>query len=319
MTLTPFSPTSAPWFALFSEDTNYFPSSFSPTTTGYYPAAPQNIDTSLSVRVTPSWYSSIYIEWFPATGSAYTSFNVFSSPTEAGPFQALLSAPTTQFSTVIPWDKRSGLKYNQEYFFVEGYTATGSSVSALTTWVNARSSPIIQALALDTTRREWILLRKFTGVASYLFKRKTYGKRCPSCWNQSFQKVMNDHCPICYGTSFEGGYYSPPVFSLVQYDALTKAQRLEYFGKFEPSQISGWTINYPTISPFDLIYRPSDGKMMRVDVIQTTSLQAQTVRQMFELVELDKGSIEYKLALTVPSPGGVSAQVDLQNPWLNPS
>lgn len=317
--MNPFYPTSAPWFRLESLSENYFPTPFSPSATGYYPDAPGNLDPSISLHVTPTWFSNIYVEWFVASGSAYTSFNVFSSPSEAGPFVPLLSSPTTQFSTVLPWEGMSARKYNQAYFYVEAYSPAGTFVSPLTTWVNARASPIIQLLALDTTRREWVLLRKLTGVASYLFKRKTYGRRCSACWNQSFQKVMNDHCPVCYGTSYEGGYYSPPVFSLIQYDSLTKAQRLEHFGVFEPSQVTGWTINYPTVSPFDLIFRPSDAKIFRVEEIQTTSLQAQTVRQMFTMTELDKGVIEYQLALLVPSPSQVNAQIDLQNPWLNPS
>ncbi len=210
------------------------------------------------------------------------------------------------------------LKYNQPFVFVEAQGPNGVFVSPLVTIFNQRNLALVQNAALDLTRREWIFLRKLSGVPVLIFKRKVSGKRCPVCWDYRYQKMMSDHCDSCYNTSFAGGYYDP-VYSLAQFDPLVKSELETQVGRTEPSELRAWTINFPIINPKDLIYRIPDGRMFVVNAIENTEMQSTVVRQILTIQELDKEMIEYHLALQIPPPSYLSAVMSRQNPWLNPT
>ena len=310
---------SVPWFPHSPPQAGgYFTSAFSPQATSYYPSVPDNVDTSLTVTVTPLWWRGVYVQWFPSPTANYKFFNVYHSPSENGPFIPVNRTPIAGYAT-YQINSEMGRKFNQEYYYVEAYGPSGNvAVSPLVTWMQARSPALVQNAALDITRREWVFLSKLAGVPVFIFKRKIFGPRCPRCWSYEFQKLMMDHCDTCYNTSFEGGYFDP-VYTLAQFDALTKQQINNYFGVFEPNNLSAWTINFPIIQPHDLVYRVADARMFRVEAIETTEMQAQTLRQILKLVELDKEMVEYHLTARLPTISEIAATIGMSNPWLNPS
>jgi hypothetical protein len=68
-----------------------------------------------------------------------------------------------------------------------------------------------------------------------------------------------------------------------------------YFGKFEPSEASAWTISLPEIRNDDLLVRTGDWVVFKVDDISSTSLQSNTVRQILKLVQVPKSEVENEL------------------------
>ena len=250
-------------------------------------------DTNVSVTVTPVWYQYTGVTWsIPATWGN-CQFNIYRCEAQEGPYELLndtpLSGTTFQDNTT-----RQTSKFIHDYYKVEVIKPDGSTTqSPATTWANTRTT-WAQLRAVEIQRREWLLLRKFTGVDSYVFKRKTYGQRCKRCWNATDHIVTDSHCPECYGTGFEGGYFTP-VKTLVQYDPLVKNTAYTYVGRLESDEISGWTINYPTIDSEDVILRMKDYKAFVVAPVQNTELQILDVRQILKMTELSKDSIEYAL------------------------
>lgn len=250
-------------------------------------------DSSISVTVTPVWYEYIGLTWtIPATWGSCV-FNIYKSESQEGPFVKITDTPTTA-SGYKDYNTRQTSKFVFDYYKIEVIKSDGTTVqSSPVTWINKRTD-WVELRAREVQRREWLLLRKFTGVQSYIFKRRTYGQRCKLCWNPTVSKTVNPNCPECYGTSFEGGYFTP-ISTLVGYDAQTKTSAFNYAGKLEANEISGWTINYPNIDFKDLVLRFPDMKMFVADPIQNTELQTADVRQILKLTELSKDSVEYKL------------------------
>jgi hypothetical protein len=296
---------------------SYYPRTYSPSSTGYYPEQPANQDLSLRVRLVPNWWNGLTVEIYPAPGSNYQSFGIYYSVSETGPFKLITPGYITGYAYTFTGNNVN-LKYNQPFIFVEAQGPDGVFVSPMVTTFNQRNLALVQNAALDITRREWVFLRKFAGVPSLIYKRRVSGKRCPVCWDYKYQKMMTDHCDNCYNTSFEGGYYNP-VYTLAQYDPLSKVEVEMEFGKSEPSRLTAWTTNFPVISPRDLIYRIPDGRMLLVEAIDNTELQSTVVRQILTISELDKEMIEYHLTLNLPSMNYLSALMSRQNPWLNPT
>jgi hypothetical protein len=264
--------------------------------TSYEPITPSDsVSGNISITIYPVWFHQVSLQWsIPADWGACT-FNVYKSGNQTGPFEKLTHTPIdATFLKDVTTQANS--KFNTDWYVVEAMTTTGKRIrSAPKTWENIRA-PFVEIRASEVQRREWLLLRKFTGVKTYVFKRRTYGKRCPNCWSFELEKIVKDHCKICMGTSFEGGYF-PAFETLFQYDQNQDRLSLSYFGKFEPNEISAWTIAYPELTSRDLVYRVPDGSIYYIDDKTPTTLQTVTVRQILKLVQLDQQAPEFQAVM----------------------
>lgn len=254
----------------------------------------------MDVRFLPKWFNAIYLEWtVPEEWKGNNPmFTVFISASEEGPFRVVNEDPTSDPYYLVTETVESA-RFGNDFFIVQTTLSTGEIYKsqpltigrALPDWQHKRWSEII--------RREWILLDKFAGIPSIVFRKRDYGVRCPTCWDAKSEKIMRDDCEECYGTGFQGGYYTG-VKLLVQYDSTNDNRKLTYFGKFEPNGLVGWTIAYPTIQPHDIVIRLSDFRTFRVEALQNTEMMTAHVRQIMQLVELPRLSVENKLLHNAP-------------------
>jgi len=258
------------------------------------------VNPALRVRLYPSWYQQIGLEWTFPTDWGNCQFNVYFSQGEpqkdgTGEF-VKLNGQLLDTCFFFDTSTQEYSKFHQGYYVVEAVLldkggATMRSPAA--TWHN-KQRRWVELRSIEVQRREYWLLSKFGGVKSYLFRKRMYGKRCPSCWDPVSQAVLRDHCPVCYGTSFEGGYLAPvPLY--VQYETTPNNRVKTYFGHLEQNQLGAWTISYPTVNPEDVLIRIGDWNVYEVVNLQTTELQAKPVRQMLTLTQLGKKDIENEL------------------------
>ncbi|HXP52624.1 MAG TPA: hypothetical protein VN922_21905, partial [Bacteroidia bacterium] len=148
--------------------------------------------------------------------------------------------------------------------------------------------------AVEIQRREYWLLSRFTGVKSYAYRRKNFGKRCAWCWNPKLELIMDDKCPHCMSTGFENGFYNcSPTY--IQYEPNQNSVIKGYFGVSEPNSVGAWTISVPELRPEDIIVKTGSWDIFRIDKIEPTELQGNTIRQRMVLVQLGKNDIEYQL------------------------
>ena len=253
------------------------------------------VSAAIRVRVYPRWYHYVAVEWTVPAEWGDCAFNVYHSETEGGNYVKVNPSPING-NSLIDYTSQDYSKFRNGYYVVEA-VLLGSSSSTMrskpATWRNARSG-WVNLRAVEIQRREFTLLRKFTGVKSYLFKRRTYGLRCHNCWDHKSETVTKDHCTVCFGTSFAGGYF-PPIPLFVQYEPTPSNVMKTYFGKFEPNQIGAWTISMPEIVSDDIIIRTGDWNVYKVGSVQSTELQATTVRQIVQLNQLGRRDVENEL------------------------
>lgn len=268
----------------------YYPLFVQPTIT-----TSNSVSGNISATVYPDWYSSINLVWkYPSDWGSVTT-NIYHCAIESGTYNKLTLTPLLSgVNSLNDTTTNDFSKIYEGWYIIEGTLNDGRRVqSKPVTWRHKRDS-WTQIRANEINRREWLLLRKFVGLDSFVFNRKTYGERCKECWSYTVEKVIKDKCETCYGTSFEGGYWNP-LKSLIQYESTPNDIQLSYFGKFEVNELAAWTIAYPNIDQRDIIYRIADGKIFEVGDKKETQLQGSPVRQIFKMVELDKESPEFKL------------------------
>lgn len=267
-------------------------------TWGYYPitlyeplTASNSISNRITVIVYPIWYKQITLEWVVPSSFGLCTFNVYKSEIEDGEFVKINHTPIEE-PIFKDTTTRQFSKSDQGFYIVEAVLPDTRRVQSLpSTWENARTH-WVELRAIEVQRREWILLTKFVGVKSFVLRRKTYGQRCRECWDFYLEKLLKDKCETCLGTSYEGGYFKA-LETYLQYDPNPKQYIYQYFGGWEPTNLSAWTISFPDINPRDLLYRIADGAMFLIEEVSGTALQASTVRQIFKLNQLDTESPEY--------------------------
>lgn len=267
---------------------------------GYYPSffkkpLTRTTETSyISATIFPTFYKHNVVEFSvpPHWGSCL--FDIYRAETDVGPWQKISPSPVTGtfFKDVNTQDFS---KYNNGWYIVECALPDGRRIQGSpVTWQNVRRN-WVELRAKEIERRETLLLEKFVGVKTLVFRRKHFGQRCPNCWDFQTEKVTKDHCSVCLGTSFKGGYF-PGFETLFQYEPVPQDSSLEERGRVELSMVPAWTISFPQLEMHDLLLRVPDWKMFRIEHVISTELQTKIVRQTVNLAELSKESIEYKLA-----------------------
>ncbi len=273
----------------FNFSFDYFPN----LVRSYSPSSAES--NKIQTKVYGVFPTHMTIEWSISSSLGSCTFNVFQSETEYGPWTKLTQSPITGNYLKIP---SSGFnsKFSNGYLVVEATrTSNNAKVRSKPTTIVNTHSTWVGLRAKEITRREWLLLDKFSGVESLVFKRRNFGKRCSECWDPLSEKVIKDHCDTCLGTSFEGGYF-PGYSTKIQYEPTPNNTALTYSGRVEPNTIPAWTVNFPEITTLDVILRVPDWRIYRVDAVLTTELQSIPLRQLLSLTELSKESIEFQLA-----------------------
>jgi len=249
----------------------------------------------IKVKIYPSWYEQIVAEWSVPSKFGNCRFNVYFAQTEDGPFNKLNQVPING-TFLADSTTQEYSKFDHGFYLVEAILLDHGNAllrSEPATWETYQNA-WVGLRSREIQRREQLLLRKFVGVQSYLFRKLSYGKRCPLCYDHRTEQIMDDHCPNCLGTSFEGGFFAPAPM-LAQYETTPNSRDKTYFGKMEANQIGAWTTSLPVINSEDVLVRVGDWAMYRIDRIMTTELQANTVRQILTLTQISKGDIEYQL------------------------
>ena len=152
-------------------------------------------------------------------------------------------------------------------------------------------------LAAEMIRRERVLFEEFVGVKCWLFPRRSFGQRCPNCYDDVLGKTTDSRCPTCWGTGFSGGYHYPTAF-WAQVDASPETEQVtvDDHRRVQMSQLRCGPS--PGIKPLDLII---DHQNRRYRVVESggTSRFGCLVRAEIKLVLIQKGSIEDKIPLKV--------------------
>jgi hypothetical protein len=162
-------------------------------------------------------------------------------------------------------------------------------------------------IADEIVRRMDLLFVEFVGRESILFPARTFGTRCPDCWDSIRSKVTKDRCPTCYSRGFAGGFHSPTLI-YVQIDPEAEAVQPTSAGASKNTVTTARTTGSVIIKPQDVIVEAENKRWLVMSVSGTKKLRA-VVHQELTLTKIVPGDIEYKLPVNIneyefePSPG----------------
>ena len=226
------------------------------------------------------------------------SFYVERSEAEAGPWDQIAGPLVDTFycrDSAIP-----SISTNRTLFYrikVEHNVSKAVSYSAI---ADRHGRP--DAYASEIIKLENVMFSELTGVRSWVFPIRTFGQRCPECWDDVLQKRQSDSCRTCWRTGFSGGYHHP-IQVWCQID--NPPEQTEYLS---PMRDDHRQVNYfnvrmgpsPDVKPLDMIVDHLN-RRFRVFSVGGTARFGVTVRQEIKCVQIQKGAIEDAIPLSVPN------------------
>ena len=138
-------------------------------------------------------------------------------------------------------------------------------------------------LRLDTTH----------GTPCWHLPKKSFGDRCPSCYDVVRKRVVRSDCEVCYGTTFVGGYDDPESLN-ISFSASAEVRKKASFADLEPSQSVCWLANYPDMRPGDLVIEPENRRWNVVNVENYEYLRTR-IRQVCLLDEVSPTDVQFQI------------------------
>jgi hypothetical protein len=221
------------------------------------------------------------------------TFTVERSESAMGPFDQI-SEPFSDkyfFRDVIV-----GLfhKWRQHWYRIK-ITKKSDSSESYSDVVSLSAPPDL--IANEVRRLELLLMREHIGRACWMFPRRTWGQRCPDCWDRVTGSRLRDQCEACYDTGYAKGYLDP-ILQVIQFDPSPKADQPLQVAKTQQQDSSARAPYFPPLKPNDIIVE-AENRRWRVIHVSTTQRLRAVLHQEIRLHDIPKTDIEYRLPVRV--------------------
>lgn len=226
------------------------------------------------------------------------SFYIERSEAEAGPWDPIAGPLVDTFyyrDANIP-----AISTNRTLFYRIKVEHNVEKTYTYSTIIDRAGRP--DSYASEIIKLENVMFSELTGVRAWVFPVKTFGQRCPDCWDDVLQKRRSDSCRTCWRTGFSGGYHHP-IQVWCQVDNPPEVTEYVSPGKDDHRQVNYFNIRMgpsPDVKPLDLIVDHLN-RRFRVFSVGGTARFGVTVRQEIKCVQIQKGSIEDAIPLVVPN------------------
>ena len=217
-----------------------------------------------------------------------------------GPFESLNSIPLNHVYGFIDTTANQDNPYRIFYYRIcainkqtkeEVYSEVKATTDSENSWIGKSIS-----------RQEQLLLRRFVGDTSLLYIRKTFGTRCPNCYDPVRGKARFENCTTCWGTTYVNGFFDP-IKVYIQYNVLPKGLNKTELGLSAIKNSVAWTSNYPILKNGDFIVNTEgDNYRYIIDSVNFTRDKLGPVRQIMQLIKIDNSNILNQLPVVENAP-----------------
>ncbi len=168
--------------------------------------------------------------------------------------------------------------------------------------------PLPDLNTVEMRRHTQVLLRNISGRRCWLLPVRTFGRRCPACWNAVQGQRTKSKCLSCYDTGFLGGYLHP-IEVFVDIDPSTNNNQPTQMMNLQENVTTARTSFTPGMKPGDLLIEGENRRWDIASVTTTEHLRA-TVMQMLKLTEVYPQDIEMRVPLDIGEA--------IEDVWLSP-
>lgn len=150
-------------------------------------------------------------------------------------------------------------------------------------------------IAMEVRRLEHILFREHIGRRCFLYPRRTFGQRCPSCYDRVTGQQVKSNCPTCYDTTYVRGFLDPVEFR-IQIDPTPKHIELMEIQKTQQENATARCVADFPIKPMDMIVE-FENRRWRVQRASMTQRLRAPLHYELVLHHIPRRDIEWKLPI----------------------
>lgn len=149
-------------------------------------------------------------------------------------------------------------------------------------------------------RKALLNLQYFNGVYVAILKKKSFGARCQTCFDQATKTVTLSNCPDCYGTGWDDGYYNP-MLSNARIQEAPMQTRMEPSSEVEIVQANIELLDFPRLNKDDVIVERDTSRRWLVRSVTDRYLRRRSLTQQLTCTELSRTSSQYKVPVDFPA------------------
>lgn len=216
-------------------------------------------------------------------------FEVLRSESPEGPWDALTPKFQDRYTFI---DNVIQIAHRwRSYQYLIRVTEKGSGDSKVFGPVGHEPEPDI--LATELRRHIRLLMREFAGRRCIVLPVRTFGQRCPDCWNAVLQQRGKSGCITCYDTAFARGYLYP-IETFIQIDPSSKSQQHTNVGETQQDNTTMRLGFYPNLKPGDLVIEAENLRWRVIGQTQTEHSRA-AVHQEVQVHRIPEKDIEFSI------------------------
>lgn len=252
-------------------------------------------------KVLPVYPEYMHIQWsISDPNGAVGNIEIARSGSPEGPFEVIADKlPKDVFYFQDFEVSKFGLSQNFWYRLrVSSNLNPEEEVLSPPVTVEHKIQPHRFRLARKARRDLYITLSRLNGSVFILLKKKRFGSRCTTCYNEFTQDVVLSTCGECYSTGYEGGFHDP-VSIWGKIDPTAIQQQFGTQGVSEIARLGFVTLDYPLIDLEDVIIDIQTNRRFKVmQKLQTESSNI-VVHQDLQISELARTAIEYSFPVSL--------------------
>lgn len=161
----------------------------------------------------------------------------------------------------------------------------------------ATQEPTPSLDAQEMRRAFALMMKEGAGRKCWVFPVRTFGQKCPACWDDLQQKSVVGMCETCFSTGYARGYLEPiavygqidPSGKSIDHAPTIKTQQQNTLARFP---------YFPPLKPKDMIVEAENRRWRVVTIITKERLRA-IVKQEITLHEVPPSDIEFKVPVNV--------------------
>lgn len=219
------------------------------------------------------------------------TFQVLRSEAPAGPWEPV-SAEMEDRYLFIDNRIKVGNKYRVYYYLIRVKNKASGDTKD---FGPASKSADPDLLALEVRKHINLLMREFVGRRCWILPVRTFGQRCPGCYNPTLKSRTRSGCRTCYDTGFARGYHNP-IESWLQFDPSPADNQQTNLGEMQQSNTTLRMGYFPPVKPKDIIIEP-ENKRWRITQVSATRRLRAVVHQELQAHEIPVTDSEYLIEL----------------------
>lgn len=148
-------------------------------------------------------------------------------------------------------------------------------------------------VAIELRRHIRVLMQAYAGRRCIVLPVRTFGQRCPDCYNRALGKSVKSGCLTCYDTTYVRGYMHP-IEAYVQVDPSSKSTQNGNPGITQQDNTTMRLGYYPDLKPNDLLIEAENIRWRVVSQTQTEHARA-AVHQEVQIHRIPEKDVEYAI------------------------